>query len=238
MNYLTNNTNYYEQNFQTTYNMGFLQNLDNEDKLLIGAGLVSLGILGFMYYRKKKAEKEVSQLPIEEPAEVPSIPKVATPPITQPKQQTTLNRSLTLRNGSRGNEVKELQRKLGADADGIFGSKTEDALIKTKGVRSISLNQFDGKTKLPVKQAAQVVTTIRIPKPGQKLMAIKDDFNIFKAAQNADGTYTNTGASGTFTTFNYGEEVGIFKTARTNGQYLIEREGKLYFVSGTNVKAY
>ncbi|MFC7774092.1 peptidoglycan-binding domain-containing protein [Flavobacterium sp. GCM10027622] len=218
--------------------MGFLQNLDNEDKLLIGVGLLSAGLLGILWWRKKKAEQEVSQLPIEEPSETTSIPKVATPPISKPKPQNTLNRSLPLKNGSRGNEVQELQRKLGVEADGIFGSKTETALLKAKGVKSITLNQFDGKTSLPIKQAAKVVTTIKIPKPGQKLMAIKDDFNIFKAAQNADGTYTNTGASGTFSTFNYGEEVGIFKVARNNGQYLIEREGKLYFVTGTNVKAY
>ncbi|MFC4817623.1 peptidoglycan-binding domain-containing protein [Flavobacterium sp. GCM10023249] len=218
--------------------MGFLQNLDNEDKLLIGVGLLSAGLLGILWWRKKKAEQEVSQLPIEEPLEATSIPKVATPPISKPKPQITLNRSLPLKNGSRGNEVQELQRKLGVEADGIFGSKTETALLKAKGVKSITLNQFDGKTSLPIKQAAKVVTTIKIPKPGQKLMAIKDDFNIFKAAQNADGTYTNTGASGTFSTFNYGEEVGIFKVARNNGQYLIEREGKLYFVTGTNVKAY
>lgn len=220
--------------------MNFLQNLDNEDKLLIGAGLVSAGILGFMYWRKKKAEREASnQLPIEEPTEVPQIPKTATPPITVPNTSApTLNRTLTLKNGSRGNEVKELQKKLGVDSDGIFGAKTESALLRAKGVKSISLNQFDGKAKLTVKQAAKVITTLKIPNTGQKLMAVKDDFNIFNAAQNADGSYTNSGKSGTFTTFSYGEHVGTFKTARTNGQFLIERDGKLFFVAGTNVKAY
>lgn len=220
--------------------MNFLQNLDNEDKLLIGVGLLSAGLLGFMWWRKKKAEKEASnQLPIEQPIEVPETPKITTPPIKKPTTSpSVLNRLLILKNGSRGNEVKVLQRKLGVDTDGIFGEKTQSALLKAKGVKSITLNQFDSNVKPPVKQATTVATTLKIPNIGQKLMAIKDGFNIFNATRNADGSYTNSGKSGTFTTFRYGEHVGTFETARSNGQFLIERDGKLYFVAGTNVKAY
>lgn len=218
--------------------MSFLQNLDNEDKLLIGVGLLSVGILSFMYFRKKKREQTTSQIPLEEPNTTPTIPKTATPPINQPKTQISLNKSLLLKMGSRGNEVISLQKKLGVSADGIFGKKTEAALLKTKGVKSITLNDFSSKESLPTKQAAKVVSTLKIPKKGQKLMAIKNGFNIFKASQNADGSLTNTGETGTFTSFNYGEPVGTFKTARANGQFLIERDGKLYYVVGTNVKAY
>jgi hypothetical protein len=218
--------------------MDFLKKLDNEDKLLIGAGLVSAGILGFMYWRKKKAEREAMQAvqPEIENQEPPKIPQMATPPIAQ--TTSSLNRSLTLKKGSKGSEVRALQKKLGVEADGDFGSKTESALVKAKGVKSISLEKFDAKASFATPQASSVVTTIKIPKVGAKLMAIKDDFNIFNAVRNADGSYTNSGANGTFTTFKYGEEVGTFKTARKNGQFLIAREGKLYFVNGANVKAF
>lgn len=218
----------------------FGKELDKEDKILIGAGVLSIGLLGFMYWRKKKAEREATPLPkeIEEtPPQQTEIPQAATPPVTIPKK-IIFNKSKVLKRGSKGAEVRELQQKLGIQADGDFGPKTESALIKSKGVKSITLNQFEGKVSYNSPKAAPVVTTLKIPKPGAKLMAIKNDFNIFNAVKNADGTYANSGKSGTWTSFNYGEEVGIFKAARPNGQFLITRDGKFYYVNGANVKAF
>lgn len=218
----------------------FGKELDNEDKMLIGASVLSLGVLGFLYWRKKKAEREATPptKEIEEPQpQQIEIPQTASPPITRPKT-ITLNKSMVLKRGSKGAEVRALQQKLGIDVDGDFGPKTETALLKSKGVKSISLNQFEGKVSYNSPKAAPVVTTLKIPKAGAKLMAIKNDFNIFNAVQNADGTYANSGKAGTWTTFNYGEEVGIFKAARPNGQFLITRDGKFYYVNGANVKAF
>jgi peptidoglycan hydrolase-like protein with peptidoglycan-binding domain len=50
-----------------------------------------------------------------------------------------------LKKGSKGLEVKELQKRLGfkgADIDGDFGTKTESALFAMKAVKQTSLNQF------------------------------------------------------------------------------------------------
>lgn len=220
----------------------FGKELDNEDKMLIGAGVLSLGVLGFMYWRKKKAEKEAMQIAetkeiTEEPQTPPQIPVTATPPIAKPKT-IALNKSMVLKRGSKGSEVKALQQKLGIQADGDFGPKTETALIKAKGVKSITLNQFDGLVSFSTPKASPVLTSIKIPKEGTKLMAVKNDFNIFNAVRNADGSYANSGKAGTWTSFNYGEEVGTFKAARPNGQFLIARENKLYYVNGNNVKAF
>lgn len=42
-----------------------------------------------------------------------------------------------LKQGSRNEKVKELQRTIGAEADGIFGPNTENTLIKFAGVRIV-----------------------------------------------------------------------------------------------------
>ena len=60
-----------------------------------------------------------------------------------------LNTSKILKRGDRGAEVKYLQQLLqeeiyllrGED-DGIFGPKTENALLEARGTRSISIDQF------------------------------------------------------------------------------------------------
>lgn len=219
--------------------MDFLKKLDNEDKMLIGAVAVAGCVLGYMYWKKKKAERE-AQIDVQEIETTPivALPSTATTPFNPVVTTTTLNKNLVLKKGSKGAEVRNLQTKLGVDADGDFGSITESALLKAKGVKSITLNQFDGKVDIDSPKASAVPVSLVIPKVGAKLMAVKDDFNIFNAVKNADGSYTNSGVKGTWTTFKYGEEVGTFKVARKNGQFLIAREGKLYFVDGANVKAY
>ena len=58
---------------------------------------------------------------------------------------STLNLNLMLKKGSKGLEVKELQKRLGftgSNVDGDFGTKTESALFAMKGVKQTTLNQF------------------------------------------------------------------------------------------------
>jgi len=71
-------------------------------------------------------------------------------------QSSNLNKTKVLKKGSKGAEVVELQRLLVKDynadlgnsginndgIDGSFGSKTESALMKAKGVKEITLNDF------------------------------------------------------------------------------------------------
>ena len=61
---------------------------------------------------------------------------------------STLNFNLMLKKGSKGFEVKELQKRLGftgTNVDGDFGSKTESALFAMKAVKQTTLNQFSYK---------------------------------------------------------------------------------------------
>ena len=56
---------------------------------------------------------------------------------------TTLDFNKVLKYGVRGDEVKELQQRLGGlVVDGIFGPKTEARLKAIKGVKEITLAQF------------------------------------------------------------------------------------------------
>jgi len=58
---------------------------------------------------------------------------------------STLNFNLMLKKGSKGLEVKELQKRLGftgSNVDGDFGTKTESALFAMKAVKQTTLNQF------------------------------------------------------------------------------------------------
>jgi lysozyme family protein len=58
---------------------------------------------------------------------------------------STLNFNLILKKGSKGLEVKELQKRLGftgSNVDGDFGTKTESALFAMKAVKQTTLNQF------------------------------------------------------------------------------------------------
>ena len=48
-----------------------------------------------------------------------------------------------LRNGSRGPEVKSLQEKIGAGADGIFGPETENKLIDATGAATIDEAEYN-----------------------------------------------------------------------------------------------
>lgn len=85
------------------------------------------------------------------------------PPVSDGKKQEAkeLNLNLILKKGSKGIEVKELQKLLLSSSklpvivdkekgtvtaqisiDGDFGQQTENALFKVKGVKSITLNQY------------------------------------------------------------------------------------------------
>lgn len=63
------------------------------------------------------------------PPAQPSKPKPA-PPDKNPGQVSfPISQQRDLKQGDRGEDVKVVQRKLGIDADGIFGPKTRDAVI-------------------------------------------------------------------------------------------------------------
>lgn len=201
--------------------------VSNEDKILIGAGVVGACGLGYLYWRKKQAEKESPTDYSPEPMEPKANPK--------PTQGATLDKNKLLKKGSKGLEVRELQRLLGVGVDGDFGNLTETALLNAKGVTSISINAFSSKVKA---QSANP-TALTTPKVGQKIMAIKNGMSIFNAQKNANVTYTNSGTKPFFgSSFDYGDHLGTYVSLKSDGEYLILREGAYYFVNRNFVTPY
>jgi hypothetical protein len=205
-----------------------LQNLDSEDKMLIGAGIVSLGVVGWFWYKKKKDSEPIT--PVMDTTTVNTavnnIPTLATPPLSP--VSLPLNKSLVLKMGSRGAEVKSLQHKLGVGADGIFGAITQNALFRIKGVKQISLNAFDGKISHPT---AVVTPSIKADVPykkGQKLMVnVRAGFTAQNVRQKADGSYFTDGENIT-TLKGYGDEIGTIKSVLIRSDGLVR-----YVVQGT-----
>ncbi len=55
------------------------------------------------------------------------------------------NLTKTLKKGSKGNDVKELQKAVGTKADGIFGTNTKNAVIKFQKSKKLSADGIVGK---------------------------------------------------------------------------------------------
>jgi len=83
--------------------------------------------------------------------EVPETPAKTTAPQTQTRTQsaTPSNDNFPLQKGSRGENVRQLQRALGIPADGSFGPQTESTLLAKTGKPIATKEDFDkltGKT--------------------------------------------------------------------------------------------
>lgn len=213
--------------------------LKNEDKVLIGGGVLALGAVGFLYWKKKQKEKEEEQLlinDIPEPSTVLVTPVIGNP---IPTQGAVLDKNKVLAKGSKGLEVRELQRLLGVTIDGDFGNKTLSALQSKKGVSKISINGYLSTKNIVYAAKKATATALVIPKVGQKVMANISKVSVFNAKKTASGAYFNDGTKPFLGgTFEYGEHIGTFVASKVGGQYLINRNGVYYFVNGSVVKAY
>jgi hypothetical protein len=204
--------------------------VSNEDKVLIGVGVVGVLGLGYLYWKKKQNENQVEEVLNYIPEETSKPP---------------LDRNKLLRRGVKGEEVKVLQSLLNVKADGDFGKITLNALQKAKGVTQISLNQFQVTNAIatpivtpaakPIAKA--VVKPVALPKVGAKLMITVPTATLYNSKKIANGSYTNTGEA-VWGKFSYGESAGIFKMATVNGSYLVQKDGKYYFINGKHVKPY
>jgi hypothetical protein len=206
-----------------------LKKLDNEDKLLLGAGLLSLGVVGWFWYKSKK-ENEPSTPLLDTPVSTApdtNLPKLATPPLAPKLKALTLNKALVLKRGSKGAEVKALQRQLGSVPDGVFGRNTENKLLQIKGVKQISLNALEGKISVPAKVLPSIKADVPYKK-GQRLMVnVRTGFTAQSVKQKADGTYFTDGKNVT-TLLGFGDEIGTIQSV------LIRNDGLVrYVVKGT-----
>ncbi|WP_281238159.1 peptidoglycan-binding domain-containing protein [Flavobacterium praedii] len=211
--------------------------VSNENKVLIGVGVFAVAGLGFLYWKKKQNEKQVEEIP----SYLPEVAQSATNKSTS----TGLDRNKLLSKGTKGAEVMELQNLLNIKVDGDFGNITLTALQKAKGVSQISLNQFQtintilGPIVKPVAKpvAKAVVKPVALPKVGAKLMISVPTTTLYNSKKIANGSYTNTGEA-VLGKFSYGESAGTFKSATSNGSYLVQKDGYYYFINGKHVKPY
>ncbi|KIA99234.1 hypothetical protein OA93_06295 [Flavobacterium sp. KMS] len=206
----------------------------NEDKILIGAGVVGIGIVGYLYWKKKRNEKEQEFL-----TDIPEPPPVVLdkPTNSLPKTGAVLNKNKVLGKGIKGVEVRELQRLLDVTIDGNFGANTQKALQSKKGVSKISLNAY---LKTPSRTTSKETPTALVtPRKGQKVMANANGVSLFNAKKTASGTYFNDGTKPFMGgSFDYGEHLGVFVGSKMGGQYLINRNDVYYFVNANAVKGY
>jgi peptidoglycan hydrolase-like protein with peptidoglycan-binding domain len=127
------------------------KNKDNTIMYVFGGLIAVVGL--FFVFGKKKNDTQITQdLPIDTGGQ----------PVQTQTQTIILNGGLLLKKGSSGYEVKELQKRLGISADGVFGSQTEAALFAKKHVYQITLNQYSNGV------AATTTTTTTAPASGFK----------------------------------------------------------------------
>lgn len=190
--------------------------MTTENKLLYG-GVALAGIAGIIaLVSSGGSPKKLGEGTFEEPVK-PNTPTPTpsntsgnstsyTPPA--PAAPVALNKNLVLRIGSKGNEVKELQKLLGITADGIFGSQTQAALISKKGVSEITLTKF----------ATTPNVNNNVYPVGAKLMATpKAGAKVYGNKILVDGSSMSTGE--VYKTVPFGEYVGIVKGKNVQGSW-------------------
>ena len=217
--------------------------LDNEDKMLIGAGVLALGTLGFFWWKnKKKNETNTIDIPIQV-VESAQIPATATPPFSNTQGSTGIDRTKILKLGSKGAEVKELQKLLDVQQDGDFGKITLNALMSVKGVSQISLNAFNEKISTPSTPKKPILPADVPYKKGQRIMVnTRSGFTAQDVQVKADGTYFTNG-NNKITGLDFGDEIGAIKAVLTRAdglvRYVVENTflgvTRLFWVSHKNV---
>jgi len=155
-------------------------------------GVAALSTLILVKLLRKKEEEPVIDLPSPSGGvTLNNIPK-------------SINRSAILVFGSKGAEVKELQKILGVTADGIFGKDTQAALAAKTGQTSASLNTV---SRIMAEYAAKKALEA-------KLSGIKSTFPVGKPVT----------AAATFRAFAYQFRNGDWYPTDANGKSLPSKE--------------
>lgn len=171
--------------------------ISKQNKPYIIAGIL-VGVAAIVYFLTKK--------PTETPLQVENSATDQNEPVAP-----TINKNLVVKLGSKGLEVKELQKLMSIKADGIFGPVTEARLIKLKNVKSASINSYKN---LPTLN--QNVLPI-----GTKLMAIKQGgLKAFAVDKRADGVYYIPDRTDTYD-YDYGDFVGTIVGVNGTGSYYL-----------------
>lgn len=181
--------------------------MTTENKLLYG-GVALAGVAGIIALvsnsgNGKKLGTETFPVPETTPTPTPTPTQNNTHSIPAPVP--ALNKNLVLAQGSRGQEVVQLQKLLGITADGVFGPNTEAALKAKKGVIKITLNQF---------ATAANVNNNSYPLNTKVFSNTKAGAKLYGNRTLPNGLNESTGVIED--TFEYGKEIGVIKGASQN----------------------
>ena len=137
--------------------------------------------------------------------------------LDQPKKQTTTNTSTyaTLQYGSTGDDVKKLQSSLGftgADVDGIFGQKTQQAVIDFQKANNLDVDGIAGNQTLSLLYSGNANTSGGNTNTGTGTVGTNSSGNTGSSVGTNTGGATNGGNTGTgtnssYTTSGYSQEV-------------------------------
>lgn len=135
------------------------------NKKVVIIGLIALAGIGIYFLTKKKKDEAVLAETQEDQSQ-----ENATNNSKESIQKSDWNK--ILKKGSKGNEVKVLQKALKQlDVDGDFGSGTEKRLIAVTGFNQISINQYNDfiKSKIAKNLASEkAVNWNKVLKKGSK----------------------------------------------------------------------
>lgn len=193
--------------------------MKKQDKIILGVATVSVVLAGIIYFvkrakAKKEAENTIDVVDGAEPKNTASNP-------TKPALNLypTIDKNKLLKKGSKGIEVKHLQKLLGVKQDGSFGSKTESKLMFLKGVKQISINSFH--------------TTSKPIAIGTKIMAKANPTKLYTTQKQANGVYFNSGTI--IKEVAFGKLVGTYAGKTGSGQILVKNSGVVYAVKNEDI---
>lgn len=196
-----------------------------DKKILIPAGIAIVGLGIYFFTRPKNEEQVFEQLPLN---------TGGTTTNTTTTQPVIIDKNKLLKRGVNGLETKKLQELLGfvyPDNDGIFGPKTEGALLAKKGVIQTTLNQF---ATLPNVNQNPIAIGSRV------MVNLREGLNTRLATKLADGSFAQSNEF--YRVFSFGEELGtIVSMTASKNYYVIKRQQILgsdiyLFVEAASVK--
>lgn len=178
--------------------------------------LIAVGVIGFIIIDKNKKATDIPQnTNVDDPTPIPTN-------TTTIVNTIVLDGTKLLKKGSTGFEVKELQKRLGVSQDGSFGAITETALFNKKGVKQITLNNYDNLVNsVPHKFSVGSTVTIQNAPTGVK---------VFNYNNTGNNTYVLNGNSTILNNNNVAGKV-VKLTTGSDGitpSYIIENQGVIF----------
>lgn len=169
-----------------------------KDNTLIYVG--ALFLLGFGAYAYNNSNKKSTSTGDDSLID-PNIDPIKTPPAPIVIYVTKI-----LKMGSQGLEVTKLQGLMKITADGFFGPQTEAMLLRLKGVKEISLDQF---AKFPTINRNVLANGTKV------MVSNRNGANVYGSIKKADGLYYSSGK--VEKTIAYGQAVGTIRSQSTDG---------------------